>query len=469
MSMIRDDADLDGLPREERAMRLRIRNEIAASVAHIGESAAERAFRERTEAAKRHGIEVKERRDAEQGRWNALFDARFDQSFDQRVWPEISVEISKVIGETCDETLADAHKEMKEAVAKATAELRKEIAGLETRLRSTAGKLPAVKLWAKDCVAYEGELFSDGSNLYQARQTTGQQPGGPHWTCVARGADSVALPLPNLPAPDFDEEANALRAEFAAGFEKASGDLAGLERRVTSQQAVDRERLVRIEDAIGRIRVEARADAHAEFEVKLAERERLLEAKIATLEERLRSTAGRLPPVKMAWAEGDVIYAGQVLSYGGSLWQAKTDTGLKPGDLAAWVCVARAGRDGAHGRDGSSLTPRGVFDVKRGYAARDIVVYEGASYLALRDNPGLPGHDDGWMALSPRGEKGERGERGPRGSRGERGPLDSTLNITGWRVDPERYRAIPLLSNGQVGWPVELRSLFELYQQQTVE
>ena len=68
---------------------------------------------------------------------------------------------------------------------------------------------------------------------------------------------------------------------------------------------------------------------------------------------------------------------------------------------------------------------------------------------------------------SRRGPKGDRGAPGPRGHRGDRGAAEQPVTIRSWLVDPERYRASPLLSNGQVGAMLELRPLFELFQKQT--
>jgi hypothetical protein len=183
------DADADENPSPE---RLRIRAQIAESVAHIGEDAAAKYFRERIETAKRSGIEAKERRDAEQERWNRLFDARFDQRFNQQVWPEIGQEVSDVIGETCDETLADARKEIKETVAALKADLLKEMQAsmeaLTSRLASTSGELPQVKNWAPQMVCYRGQLFACDGALWQARKDTATAPthGAADWTLVAR-------------------------------------------------------------------------------------------------------------------------------------------------------------------------------------------------------------------------------------------------------------------------------------------
>jgi hypothetical protein len=137
-------------------------------VACIGEDAAAKHFPERIEAAKRSGIGAKERRDAEQERWNAMFDARFDQRFNQQAWPEIGQEISDAIAETCYETFADARKEIKEAVAALKAELLNEmqasIEALTSRVASTSGELPMVKYWMPQMVCDRGQLFAcDGA------------------------------------------------------------------------------------------------------------------------------------------------------------------------------------------------------------------------------------------------------------------------------------------------------------------
>src|SRR5262249_42311042 len=76
-----------------------------------------------------------------------------------------------------------------------------------------------------------------------------------------------------------------------------------------------------------------------------------------------------------------------------------------------WICVARAGRDG------TSPSVRGAFNVYKKYAQLDVVEYDGTSYVARRDNPGVcPG--DGWQSLSRSGHRGPAGERGAQGRKG---------------------------------------------------
>ena len=65
--------------------------------------------------------------------------------------------------------------------------------------------------------------------------------------------------------------------------------------------------------------------------------------------------------------------------------------------------------------------------------------------------------------MSKRGKQGRRGEaiRGPQGEKGDKG--DDALEIVNWHIDPVNYRAIPFMSNGKPGKPLELRALFERF------
>ena len=286
-----DDSDLDDLSAEERARRLAIRAEIRAKLEPISETASERAFRERTAMieAKKREPEIQA---SAQAQWDEAFDQRWDMKLAEQLPPECE-DLAGVGGVALYEARKFTRAHVEQEVARAVAGVRKEMesgfAAMQERMRAATGKLPMVKFWAEGAVAYEGELISDGSNLYQALKMTGQQLGGSHWACVARGADIVASAPPNLPAPDFGDETNALRAELAAGFEKASGDLASLETRVTNVQAIDRERLIRIEDSVGRIRLEVREEAHAEFERALAEQERAFGPRLVASERRVEA------------------------------------------------------------------------------------------------------------------------------------------------------------------------------------
>jgi hypothetical protein len=62
----------------------------------------------------------------------------------------------------------------------------------------------------------------------------------------------------------------------------------------------------------------------------------------------------------------------------------------------------------------------------------------------------------------PAGPQGIRGERGERGARGEAAPT-----IVSWTLDRVHYRAVPTLSNGKAGAPLDLRGLFEQFFSET--
>jgi hypothetical protein len=199
-----------------------------------------------------------------------------------------------------------------------------------------------------------------------------------------------------------------------------------------------------------------RAELREEFKRVLEDKERAFEAKLAAQEERLKSVPGRLPVAK-TWQPESVIYQAEMVAHNGALYQARKDAQAPGG--SDWVCIARRGRDAV------TPTVRGLFDTREAYAQLDVVEFEGASYIAQRDNPGIPGHDDGWQVLSKRGKQGLRGEsvRGPQGEKGLKGDNgDDALEIVDWHIDPVNYR-VPFTRDGKAGKPLELRALFERF------
>ena len=94
------------------------------------------------------------------------------------------------------------------------------------------------------------------------------------------------------------------------------------------------------------------------------------------------------------------------------------------------------------------------------------MLVNGSSFVALRDSPGTcPG--SGWQLIAAAGTDGKDGATGPQGERGEHGSIgprdEPAPTITGWRVDRAAYAAVPLLSDGSEGAPVELRGLFKQF------
>jgi hypothetical protein len=169
---------------------------------------------------------------------------------------------------------------------------------------------------------------------------------------------------------------------------------------------------------------------------------------------------GKLPLAK-EWTRETVFYEGSVVTYNGGSYQALRDTGEPPDNEAHWQCLA------APGRDAKSIRHRGTFKEDSEYAAFDAVALNGASFLALRDRPGLcPG--PGWQLLAAPGKRGVAGERGPQGERGPAGvaglPGKDAATVVRWEIDRAAYAATPLMSDGTRGPLLNLRGLFEQFQ-----
>jgi Collagen triple helix repeat (20 copies) len=137
---------------------------------------------------------------------------------------------------------------------------------------------------------------------------------------------------------------------------------------------------------------------------------------------------GKLPIVK-AWTD-QVHYAGSVVTQDGATWQAQCDTGRSP-PHEDWACLARSGRDGI---DGASFKICGTWSADKPYKGLDVVILNGGSFVAKRDDPG-PCPGDGWQLMASQGKQGKPGERGASGQRGERGPPGPS--VVGMSIDSE--------------------------------
>jgi hypothetical protein len=188
--------------------------------------------------------------------------------------------------------------------------------------------------------------------------------------------------------------------------------------------------------------------------------------KINALELKLAELAGAIdilrglqppPPAKFpnvkAWTEDVIYHEGDIVAFAGGTFQATKDTARVPG-TQDWVCLAKQG-------DGFAI--RGTYDSDVEYRCLDVVMLNGSSFVALKDNPGpCPGPD--WHLLASRGSRGHRGPEGARGLiglRGERGAEAPT--IRDWEIDRERYTATPVMSDGSRRPPLELHGLFERF------
>jgi hypothetical protein len=154
------------------------------------------------------------------------------------------------------------------------------------------------------------------------------------------------------------------------------------------------------------------------------------------------------------YVEAVVHYRGNVVTHGGSTYQARCDTARQP-PHEDWTCIARAGENG---RDGRSPNVRGTFKAGERYRGLDVVALDGGAFIARRDDPG-PCPGDGWQLIC---QSGKRGQQGPRGERGERGLPG--FSVEGWQLDLDRYVLTPILAGGHEGPPANLRPFFEQYQ-----
>jgi hypothetical protein len=152
-----------------------------------------------------------------------------------------------------------------------------------------------------------------------------------------------------------------------------------------------------------------------------------------------------------------VFYDKDVVRYERGTYQALKDTGQRPGAGEDWICIAAGGLD--------ARTPqvRGTFDPEVNYQGLDIVVLNGGSFIARRDMPGAcPG--EGWQMIARQGQRGVAGEKGDRGERGSQGEPGKIITLKGWTIDRENFLAVPLMSDGSRGPTLELRGLFEQFQ-----
>jgi hypothetical protein len=117
-------------------------------------------------------------------------------------------------------------------------------------------------------------------------------------------------------------------------------------------------------------------------------------------------------------------------------------------------------------RDGKSIRHHGTYKEDSEYEANDAAALNGGSFVALRDHPG-PCPSPGWQLLAASGKRGVAGERGPQGDRGPTGaagkPGKDAITIVCWTLDRAGFCAIPTLSDGTNGPPLNLRELFEQF------
>jgi hypothetical protein len=129
-----------------------------------------------------------------------------------------------------------------------------------------------------------------------------------------------------------------------------------------------------------------------------------------------------------------------------------------------WTPLALAGVDGR------SFRIRDTYSSVEAYDELDVVVLNGASFIARTNNPG-PCPGEGWQMIARQGQRGvagEKGERGPKGDAGAPGaPGADAPTLRSWKVDRKRFVAVPIMSDGKPGAELELRPLFEQFNIET--
>jgi hypothetical protein len=325
-----------------------------------------------------------------------------------------------------------------------------------TTLETNGHAEPATRAWDARLGAIERRLAALPAEIAE----TGEQR-----VAILRDAiaDFAAAELARR-----DEEIVSLKKQLA-DFQQKLEQQAAIDQRVNEISARLEEKQARrdrgkngITDGdLIQVFAQERQSARKEFKAADEEMQRALEAKLAAVEERLKAVPGKLPVAKI-WRAESVTYEAQVVCYEGALYQARKDTAQVPGG-SDWICVARAGRDGL------SLSIRGAFDPHDAYSQLDVVTCNGGSFVARCDDPGMcPG--PGWQLLTSPGKAGDKGQPGPPGKKGERGEKgekgEATPTIVSWQIDRTHYRAVPTMSNGKPGAPLDLRPLFEAYHEE---
>ena len=184
------------------------------------------------------------------------------------------------------------------------------------------------------------------------------------------------------------------------------------------------------------------------FELKLAE----LTGAVDILRGAQPPPPAQFPSVK-AFSADTIYHEGDIVAFAGGTYQATKDTARAPG-AQDWVCLASAG---------DTFTVRGTFNETAEYRRLDAVALNGGSFIALKDAPG-PCPGSGWQLIASQGKRGAAGENGERGAQGPQGnPGLSGATIRGWKIDREKYLAMPLMSDGRDGPPLELLGLFQQF------
>ena len=265
---------------------------------------------------------------------------------------------------------------------------------------------PGVPVSSVFCIPKQQRSFE--AKLAAVEERVGKQPDLSTMHQIATDAIGEAI---RAERAERDRAIDAVAEETRGQVEALIGvKVAALEERVGKQPDLSAVRRT-VTDAIGEAIRTERAERDHAIGAVAEEARRAAKTEVMELEERLRETTGKVP-IARAWKPESVTYAGAFVTDEGSTWQAVRDTAKRPGESEDFVLIALAGKDG---RDGRSIALRGEYDPQESYTRLDVVTKAGSCWVALRDNPGVLGHSDGWLLLTAHGERGgARRTWGPR-------------------------------------------------------
>lgn len=109
------------------------------------------------------------------------------------------------------------------------------------------------------------------------------------------------------------------------------------------------------------------------------------------------------------WSAAIQYAAKDLVTYQGQTWLAVlANSNTTPSDASsAWSIFARAGADG---NDGLSLPYKGTWSSGTAYKINDVVTYLGSSYIAIATSTGIaPTDASKWSQIAAKGDRGETG------------------------------------------------------------
>jgi len=228
-----------------------------------------------------------------------------------------------------------------------------------------------------------------------------------------------------------------------------------VDRRINEHVRQTNDRLARQSDAIAKARQDWRDEIKNVAETARRSFDAELGTLVAALEQRVKEAPGRFPQAR-PWRSGAVTYQGELVTCGGSTFQAARDTAQEPGDGNDWIVIALAGKPGGNG---ISPTVRGSYDATVRYRELDIVTHQGSGFIARRDNPGeCPG--GGWLMIA---RQGRQGAVGPMGAKGEPGARGTAPTLHSAQIDRATYRMTLLFDDGSSWEPLEFRPFLEQF------